>query len=81
MEGKPTDLRLAVERRRCHEAAVNGSRGKFPRAGGALLAGAILLGVVGGTWAGEPSIGFLAGLGVGLALVAGLWLAERPRDG
>jgi hypothetical protein len=53
------------------------SNAKLPRAGGALLAGAILIGVVAGSIAGQPSIGFLAGLGVGLALMAAVWLLDR----
>lgn len=48
-----------------------------PRAGGALLAGAILAGAVAGIAAGEPSIGFLAGLGVGLLLLGGVWMLDR----
>lgn len=54
---------------------MNGRR--FPRAGGALLAAAILLGAVGGGVAGQPSIGFLAGLATGLALLAAVWLGDR----
>ena len=50
---------------------------RFPRAGGALLAASILIGVAGGTLAGQPSIGFLAGLGVGLVLVVAMWLVDR----
>jgi len=50
---------------------------RFPRAGGALLAGGILAGVIGGIAAGEPSIGFLAGLGAGLLLLASVWLLDR----
>ncbi|HEV2867086.1 MAG TPA: hypothetical protein VGX37_11285 [Allosphingosinicella sp.] len=51
----------------------------FPRAGGALLAGGILVGAVGGTLVGEPSIGFLAGFALGLALLAAVWVADRRR--
>lgn len=50
-----------------------------PKSGGALLAGAILLGVVGGVLLGQPSIGFLGGLGVGLIALAAVWLRERRR--
>lgn len=46
-------------------------------AGGILLAGAILLGVAGGVVAGQPSLGFLAGLGLGLLSMAALWLRDR----
>lgn len=52
---------------------------KFPRAGGALLAASILAGVVAGAFAGEPSVGFVAGLAVGLLLLGLVWLADRRR--
>ena len=50
-----------------------------PKSGGALLAAAILLGVLGGILMGEPSVGFLAGLGVGLVALGAVWLRERRR--
>ena len=50
-----------------------------PIAGGALLAGAILLGVVVGTLTRESSLGFLAGLVIGLALIGAVWLIDRRR--
>ncbi|MGZ8362143.1 MAG: hypothetical protein ACXWUX_16625 [Allosphingosinicella sp.] len=49
------------------------------RAGGALLAAGILGGVVIGSLLGQPSIGFLAGLGVGLAALALIWAGDRKR--
>lgn len=49
------------------------------RAGGALLAAGILGGVVIGSVLGQPSIGFLAGLGIGLAAVALVWAGDRKR--
>jgi hypothetical protein len=54
---------------------------RFPSAGGALLAASILIGVAAGTLAGQTSIGFLAGLGVGLVLVVAMWLLDRSRSG
>ena len=51
----------------------------FPRAGGALLAAAMLIGVVAGIVLRQPSIGFLAGLGAGLLLLAAVWLWDRSR--
>ena len=50
---------------------------RFPRAGGALLALSILAGVIAGTLLRQPSIGFLAGLGAGILLLAIVWLLER----
>jgi len=49
------------------------------RAGGALLAASILAGVIGGSMAGQPSIGFIAGLAIGLALIALVWNLDRRR--
>ena len=49
------------------------------RAGGALLAAGILGGVVIGSLLGQPSIGFLAGLGIGLAALALIWAGDRKR--
>lgn len=49
------------------------------RAGGALLAASILGGVVIGSMMGQPSIGFLAGLGIGLAAIALIWVGVRRR--
>ena len=52
---------------------------KAPRAGGALLALAILAGVAVGIYARQPSIGFLAGAGIGLLLLLLVWLLDRRR--
>ena len=52
---------------------------KAPRAGGALLALAILAGVAIGLYARQPSIGFLAGAGIGLLLLLLVWLLDRRR--
>lgn len=56
-------------------------RPRFRRAGGAMLAFSILIGVIAGTFLHQPSIGFLAGLGVGLLIVVTIWLVDRPRRG
>ena len=50
---------------------------KSAQAGGFVLAAAIILGAVGGVVAGQPSIGFLTGTGVGLVLLLALWLRDR----
>ena len=44
-----------------------------------LLPSAILLGVLGGVLLGEPSIGFVVGLGIGLVGLGAVWLSERRR--
>lgn len=56
---------------------MDGNRKQSPRAGGAILAGAILAGVIGGLIAGEPSIGFLVGTAVGVLAAILLWLQDR----
>jgi uncharacterized membrane protein (UPF0136 family) len=48
-------------------------------AGGFLLAVSLLVGTVLGAGRGQASIGFVAGLAVGLALVAAIWLIDRAR--
>lgn len=47
------------------------------RAGGSILAGSIILGVLGGAFFRQPSIGFLAGTAVGLIALGLLWLKDR----
>lgn len=49
------------------------------QASGFILAMSILAGVVAGSIAGQPSIGFLAGLGGGVSIAILLWLIERRR--
>jgi hypothetical protein len=49
------------------------------QAAGFILAISILAGAVGGSIVGEPSIGFLAGLGAGVAVSILFWLVERRR--
>ncbi len=53
--------------------------GPYGRSGGAFLAAAILLGVLGGLLLGQPSIGFLAGLGIGLVALGAVWVSDRRR--
>jgi hypothetical protein len=48
-------------------------------AGGCLVAICVIAGVVWGAYEHQPSIGFLAGLGVGLALSLLLWLFDLVR--
>ena len=53
----------------------NGKRA--PQAGGAIIAGAIIAGVVGGSILGQPSIGFLVGTAIGIAIALLIWLRDR----
>lgn len=52
---------------------------KAPIAGGALLALSLIAGSVIGVLKGQPSIGFISGMGVGLALLIAVALADRAR--
>ena len=52
---------------------------KDARSGGVLLALSIVAGAVGGVIGGQPSVGLVAGLAVGLLLLAGVWLIDRRR--
>jgi hypothetical protein len=52
---------------------------RTPMAGGFLLALSILVGVFIGVIERQASIGFLAGLGVGLVLLGLVWLMDRRR--
>jgi hypothetical protein len=56
---------------------MKGTGSKRPRAGGSLLAIAILLGTVIGAILGQPSIGFLAGSAIGVMLLGLIWLGDR----
>jgi hypothetical protein len=55
------------------------SQPRSPRSGGSLLAIAIIVGAIAGTIAGQPSIGFVAGLSAGLILVALIYYWDRKR--
>lgn len=59
-------------------AAMDGPS-RTPMAGGCLLALSILFGVFIGVIEQQASIGFLAGLGVGVALLGLVWLLDRRR--
>ena len=56
---------------------MDGPNRRSSRAGGFLLAAAILAGAGGGIAVGQPAIGALAGLAAGLALLATAWLLDR----
>jgi hypothetical protein len=62
---------------RCHGAAM--SRQRPRRAGGALLALAIVGGAIAGVFAGESSIGVVGGAALGLVLMLGVWFLDRRR--
>lgn len=49
------------------------------RAGGCLMAAAILAGALIGLWAGEPSIGLVAGAGAAVLIGLWVWVSDRRR--
>lgn len=61
-----TEPRPPVEQRR--------SRGL---AGGVFVALGLVIGVVAGTFYGQPSLGMVAGAGIGLLLLLLVWLLDR----
>lgn len=52
---------------------------KAPIAGGALLALGLVAGTVIGVLRGQPSLGFIGGMGIGLALLIAVALVDRVR--
>jgi hypothetical protein len=60
-----------------HLPAMDGPGRTSGRAGGSILAGCIIAGVVAGIIARQPSIGFLIGTAAGILLAGLLWLRDR----
>ena len=54
-------------------------RARYTQAAGSMLAISIIAGAVAGVIVGQPSIGFLVGLGAGLLLLLLFWLNDRRR--
>lgn len=50
-----------------------------PQAGGFIIAVAILAGTIIGGLKSQPSIGLLAGLGLGVLVAVAIWLKDRAR--
>lgn len=70
---------MASRRGTWHGTGMNRSSKPAPIAGGALLALSLIVGTVVGVRQGQPSIGFLAGLGIGIALLIIVALVDRVR--
>jgi hypothetical protein len=68
--------RFASRHSDCHGKAMD-NRGRQTRAGGALLAFAILAGAAVGVALHQPSIGLLTGAAVGAILLAIVWWLDR----
>jgi hypothetical protein len=54
-------------------------RTRYTQAAGSVLAMSIIAGAVAGSIAGQPSIGFLAGLAAGVLIAILFWLNDRRR--
>jgi hypothetical protein len=54
-------------------------RTRYTQAAGSVLAISIIAGAVAGVIVGQPSIGFLVGLGAGVLIALLFWLNERRR--
>lgn len=52
---------------------------KPPTGAGAIIAFLVIAGTIGGGLLGQPSIGLLGGLGLGVLIALILWLRERGR--
>lgn len=70
---------VAPRGRRRYSAGMANPSSRTPLAGGFLLALSLVIGTVVGAGQGQASIGFVAGLGVGLALLLGVWAIDRAR--
>jgi uncharacterized BrkB/YihY/UPF0761 family membrane protein len=58
---------------------MTSDKSKHPTGAGAIIALLILAGTIIGGLMGQPSIGLLAGAGLGALIALLLWLRERPR--
>jgi hypothetical protein len=56
------------------------ARNNGPQAGGFIIAVGVLAGTVVGGLEGQPSIGLLAGLGIGVVAAVAVWLVDRRRS-
>ena len=56
------------------------AKSNAPLAGGFLLSVSVLTGALTGVFLGQPSIGFLVGVGIGLVIAILIWLLDRRRS-
>ena len=58
---------------------ANAPQSRATLSGGFLLAASVMIGTIFGAWKGQPSMGFVGGFAVGLALAVGVWLYDKNR--
>lgn len=58
---------------------MTNKRSSSPVAGGAAIAICAIAGVVVGSIARQPSLGFIAGVAIGVAIAVSIWLWDRGR--
>lgn len=72
---------LAEIRRPWHGGRMQENSSRASRAGGVIIAFSIIAGAILGNRMGQPSIGMLAGTGIGIAISLLLFLYDRRRQG
>ena len=68
---------LESPRTTCQSGAMTASNPPPTRAGGFIIAAGIMIGAIGGGLLGQPTIGLLAGGGLGVAISLAMWLIDR----
>lgn len=73
----PETGRLVSRDEPWHGASMANISNKQPTGSGAIIAFLTLGGAIGGGLLGQPTIGLLAGLGLGVIIAVVLWMRER----
>jgi hypothetical protein len=60
---------------------ANAPRSPASLSGGFLIAASLIVGVIFGAWKGQPSLGFVVGLAVGVVLAVAVWQFDKMRRG
>jgi hypothetical protein len=60
---------------------ANAPQSRATLSGGFLIAASLMIGVIFGAWKGQPSLGFVVGLGVGVVLAVAVWQFDKMRRG
>jgi hypothetical protein len=62
-------------------AMANAPQSRASLSGGFLIAVSLMVGVIFGAWKGQPSLGFVIGLAVGVVLAIAVWQIDKMRRG